>query len=424
MQVTTLDPSRRESGHRFPLFLPDGEHFLYAALPGRGGKFDIFAGALHDRSRVLIASLETAPVYAEPGWLVFGRHGTLAAQRFDARALKLSGDAVTLGDEPTAILDAAVSFTAGHLASASSTGTLAYYSTASNRTKALWLDATGNPTTGPALPPGRYTEVVVSPRGTRAVVVLNASASESALFLWELERGGLTPLSKGAGLNEHPVWSPDESRVVFSSDRDGIADLFMKEVGTDAPERPFYRSTAQFKDPVSWSSDGKWIALTQANAQTNQDIYLLPTFGEPTLTPYVVQPGRDEAQAVSPDSKWMLHLSEGSGSLELYLSSFPTPGHSIRLSTEGAGGQSQSWWTADQRHVLFVNPTSTSVMEVDVETGETLRAGTPRQVARLPPGLVTLDAMPDRRKWIALVSEGVGPASLTVVHNWMAALKK
>ena len=43
VQVTTLDPSRRES-------------------------------------------LETAPVYAEPGWLVFGRHGTLAAQRFDARA--------------------------------------------------------------------------------------------------------------------------------------------------------------------------------------------------------------------------------------------------------------------------------------------------------------------------------------------------
>ena len=56
--VTTLDQTRGEFGHRFPTFLPDGHHFLYAALPGRDGRFDIFAGSLNDQSRTLVASLE------------------------------------------------------------------------------------------------------------------------------------------------------------------------------------------------------------------------------------------------------------------------------------------------------------------------------------------------------------------------------
>ena len=36
--VTTLDATRHQTGHRMPWFLPDGDHFLFAALPrvGRG----------------------------------------------------------------------------------------------------------------------------------------------------------------------------------------------------------------------------------------------------------------------------------------------------------------------------------------------------------------------------------------------------
>ena len=67
--VTTLDPSRKETGHRFPSFLPDGDHFLLAALPGGNGGFESFAGSLRDANqRTRIGSMGSAPVYAEPGW--------------------------------------------------------------------------------------------------------------------------------------------------------------------------------------------------------------------------------------------------------------------------------------------------------------------------------------------------------------------
>ena len=62
--ITELETARKEYGHRFPSFLPDGEHFLFAALPGRNGKFDIFAGSLKDDSRTLVGAMDSAPTYA------------------------------------------------------------------------------------------------------------------------------------------------------------------------------------------------------------------------------------------------------------------------------------------------------------------------------------------------------------------------
>src|SRR5262249_128204 len=83
--ITALDPAKKEFAHRFPTFLPDGEHFLYATLPARNGAFDIYAGSLKDSSRTFVGGLETAPVYADPGWLLYGRQGVLNARAFDAR---------------------------------------------------------------------------------------------------------------------------------------------------------------------------------------------------------------------------------------------------------------------------------------------------------------------------------------------------
>jgi Tol biopolymer transport system component len=421
--VTALDPARKESGHRFPVFLPDGERFLYATVPAHGGRFDIFAGSLRDSSRTLVASLESAPVYAEPGWLLFSRHGSLAAQRFDAGKLKLIGEAVTLEDEPGVILDNSISFTAGRPASVSATGALAYFSFSSNRMKVAWLDDSGAPTAGPDLPLGHYTQIAVSPRGTQAAIVRAVSATESEIRLWDLDHRDSTPLSKGPGLNEHPVWSPDGSRVVFGSDRRGPVDLFMKDVTDASPERPFYRAAVTFMDPFAWSPDGKWIAVSQLDPETLQNIYLLPTGGEVKLKTYLVAPGRDEAQAISPDGKWMTYLAEDTGASELYAQSFPVPGHKVRISTGGAGGLEKSWWTPDQRHILYVDPASTSLMIVDVEAGETLRVSAPRVKTRLPPGIVALDAMPDRKRWVALVRDSTAAGSLTVVQNWTAAVK-
>jgi tRNA A-37 threonylcarbamoyl transferase component Bud32 len=74
-QVTTLDASLRQVGHRFPGFLPDGDHFLYVSLVSKDGRFGVFVGALSGGAPVHIADMESAPVYAPPGYLLYSRQG-------------------------------------------------------------------------------------------------------------------------------------------------------------------------------------------------------------------------------------------------------------------------------------------------------------------------------------------------------------
>ena len=48
--VTTLDPARNEAAHRFPSFLPDGDHFLFVTLPPGPNGWDTFVGSLKSKS--------------------------------------------------------------------------------------------------------------------------------------------------------------------------------------------------------------------------------------------------------------------------------------------------------------------------------------------------------------------------------------
>ncbi|HSG00516.1 MAG TPA: protein kinase, partial [Vicinamibacterales bacterium] len=163
--LTTLDAASHQVAHRLPLFLPDDDHFLYAALPGRNGEFQIFAGALSDpdQTPTLVGSMESAPVYVDPGWLVFARRDTLAAVAFDARELRISGEPTLLLDAPANLLDSEQAITAGRATSISANGTLAYFSAVSRNTVVKWYDAGGQLLDTLNLPPGYYSDVAVSP---------------------------------------------------------------------------------------------------------------------------------------------------------------------------------------------------------------------------------------------------------------------
>ena len=419
--VTKLDAARREYGHRFPALLPDGQHFLYASLPGKNGQFDIFAGSLMDDSRTFVGSMDASPVYADPGWLLFARQGVLTAQPFDAKRLTLTGDPVTLDDEPSAILDPATSFTAGRSTSISQNGALAYFSTPSPNNTAEWYDASGRKIGTLNIPAGHYETATISPDGTHAVLVRSTSPSESALWLVDLARASASPLTAGRGRNDSPVWSPDGTRIVFSADRNGPEDVFVKEVADASPEQPLYRSDVPFKGPGAWSPDGRWIVMTELDPVTAENIWLLPVPGGRELKPFVIGPRREMAGPVSPDGRWIAYVSDETGRIELYVQSFPVPGHKVQVSQAGA---TAAWWTRDGRQLLFIGDDLRSLWRVDVSPGATFGVGTPKLLAVFPPNIVSIDAMPDRQRFLALTPERIGTGSITVVQNWLAAVRQ
>jgi len=418
--VTTLDAARKEYGHRFPTFLPDGEHFLYATLPGHDGKFDVFVGSLSGGAPTLVGAMEGAPVYASPGFLIYMRQGRLEAQPFDARSLRLTGEAVVLNDEPSSILDPAFSFTAGTSASVSPAGTLTYFTTPSTNTQAVWVDGAGRITGSISLPAGHYDTVTISPDGSRAIFVRSNSPSESSLWMVDLARGGASPLSSsGRGRSDVPVWSPDGTRVAFSSDREGAQEIYVKNILDASPEVALYKNGKPFKNVTSWSRDGKWLALTQLDPESQQNIWLLPASGQGDLISLVHGAGRDNSGPFSPDSRWLAHASDDSGHFEIYIQSVQGPSRRLQVSQ---GGATLPFWMPDGRSMLFTDDKLRSLWRVDLDLGPNPKVGAPRLLVNLPPDLMWMDAMPGGQKFIAIIPEHAGPGSIAVVQNWRAAL--
>jgi hypothetical protein len=98
--VTALDAPRGETAHRFPQFLPDGDHFLSATLPAHAGAFDILVGSISDSTRARLLAAQGTPTFVPPDRLVFLRKGTLLAQRFDPARRLLAGEPASVGDVP------------------------------------------------------------------------------------------------------------------------------------------------------------------------------------------------------------------------------------------------------------------------------------------------------------------------------------
>lgn len=421
VQVTTLAADGTQSGHRYPSFLPDGDHFLYVALPARSGKFDVFVGALSGGAPLALGAMESAPVYAEPGYLLFARQGALAAQPFDLRALKLTGEAVSLGDAPTLILDPVMSFTACQVTSVSRNGKLAYYSAPTTNTLASWVNASGKVTGSVKLPPGQYSGVRVSPDGSHAILVRSVSATESSLWNVDLERGGAVPLSTGAGRNDQPVWSADGKRVFFASDRDGAADLFVKTVADATPEQPFYRSKVMFKNPEDVSRDGEWLLFTSLDPANAQNMYLLPRNGQGPAVPYIQGPQRDFQGRTSPDGHWLTYTSDETGRFEIYLESFPKAGLKRQVSADGGLA---SVWSADGKSISYVSGDLRSMMRVDFTPGVAPKIGAPQRLFTLPDASFAGDFDSRTNRYLTLLPERVGAGSVTIVQNWITALDK
>jgi hypothetical protein len=100
-QVTTIDSTRGEITHQFPVFLPDGRHFLFFARNTDPAKSCVYLASLEGGAprQLLLADSRTVAVAVNPsakdeGWLLFTRQDVLLAQPFDLRRNQLVGERV------------------------------------------------------------------------------------------------------------------------------------------------------------------------------------------------------------------------------------------------------------------------------------------------------------------------------------------
>jgi eukaryotic-like serine/threonine-protein kinase len=424
-RITVPDASRGENSHRWPIFLPDGKHFLYLAanVAGVADPDAIFVGKLDSNEKKLVAKATGNPAYAVQGYLLFCREKTLYRQRFDAAKLEASGEAVPL------LTDVSYRSRILHNAYAvSDTGALVVLRGSEvSLSKLVWRDRKGNEI-GTVGNPSGYANAALAPDGK--VVGLERTDEESQntdLWTYDLQRDSAKRLTFDPSIDADPIWSPDGKRILFASSRGGLFQLYIKSAdgGEDEKLLPLDASDRGDKYPTAWSSDGKHILYertTQATALWTAEMPGLKT------RRLLQGPGTTKNGQFSPDGRWLAYTSNESGKWEIYITSFPELHGKWQVSNTGG---TQPRWRGDGKE-LFYLASDGKMTAVQLTAGEHFDSGPPiplfqasarEQVAGSE--LVTYDVAKDGQRFLIdtqMEKEGAFP--MMVILNWNANLER
>ncbi|MHC4821964.1 MAG: protein kinase domain-containing protein, partial [Planctomycetota bacterium] len=139
----------RESSHREPRFLPDGQHFLFLAQSDDTTDWKVYVGNVDGGKPHHVTRTSGGAEYAQ-GYLLVLRGTTLVAQAFDTDSFELSGDPMPVTEKVT--LDS--NYGLG-VFSVASNGVLAYQSGTQVSTQLTWVSSSGDRLEAVG-PPGDY----------------------------------------------------------------------------------------------------------------------------------------------------------------------------------------------------------------------------------------------------------------------------
>ena len=380
LQLTTLDSSRAENSHRFPVFLPDGRHFLFIARSSRSENNALVLGSLDtaDIHRLMPVHSNVSYVAARDrrgGRLLYVRDRTLVEQPFDGTSI--SGEPIAIADNVEYV---APSLLARFGVSANGT-VLILRRGGVGRTRLQWFDRKGNSL---ALlgSPGDYSQPRISPDGSR-VLFSQPDPQTGNRDVWciETSRGAATRVTTHHANDWWPVWSPDGLSILFGTDREGgpLMATYRKtglEPGSHESKLfDFHGPHGSQAIPQDWSLDGHWIAFQSgAGSSADADLWILPMAGESRPFAFVSTPFAEQSARFSPDGRWIAYVSNESGRYEVYVRPFlgapSTPGTTIPISTTGGDFVV---WPRDGRELFFIG---SDLKLYSVSTTD-LRAGKP-----------------------------------------------
>ncbi len=415
--ATTLDASRQEVAHLWPQFLPDGRHFLYFAQSARPENRGIYVGSLDSKESRSLLSTNNIVAYARSlsgsDHLLFMQGSTLMARPFDARQRVLTGPPFPVAEHinlPPQQVSGRAAF------SVSGNGVLAYGTASGTTTELVWFGRQGE-RLGTVGEPAEYSLPALSPDDKKLVVCrMNLPARTRDLWLFDLAHGTSSRFTFDPADDINPIWSPDGSRIVFSSNRKGHGNIYQKAASGTGEDELLFESGVT-KEIFSWSPDGRFILFREG-----VDYWAFPLDGNrKPMGPLSI---RGNSQ-VSPNGRWVAYQSDESGRVEVYVQSFPPSGGKWMIS---AAGGNEPLWRRDGTELFYT--AGNKMMAVAVKTdAQVFEAGAPKALFE-----VRLEAVVRRTRYqvasngqrflVNVPLEAPSSAPITVVLNWTAGLRR
>jgi eukaryotic-like serine/threonine-protein kinase len=414
---------KEQQTHRWPVFLPDGKHFLYWAGNFTNSRDDqvsaIYLGSLDSKDQRLIIHCHSSFGYDSDSLFYTDDQRQLVTTPFDPSTGNVSGNltpvAGEVGFQPSTYWAA---FTV------SLNGTLVYNTGVGAAQSVLtWMDRSGKES-GHIGEPGVMANPSLSPDGHRVAMdvtdlkannvdvwLMSTSGASNARFTFE-------PTEEVSG-----AWSRDGTMLAYRSIAPEGAIVVIKRTTGLEPEKKFMKS-ASGGDliPNCWSADGKQIVIT--NQAAGRSYLGLVSVIAGTVAPLLNTKANESNGQISPDGNWVAYASDESGAWEVYVTSFPGGAGKWQVSR---GGGSEPRWRGDGKELFYIAPTG-MLMAVPVNAQSDFATGTPAPLfqihARAPissTDIFTYDVTRDGQRF--LVNRYVKPEHvppLTILLNTVA----
>ncbi|HSP16711.1 MAG TPA: protein kinase [Thermoanaerobaculia bacterium] len=411
--LTKPDAAKHEIGHVFPTFLPGGKRFLFITYTRNTDSPDrahtLYAGSLGSSEITRVGSVPSRVQYYD-GYLFFVRDASLYAQSFDAKSLKFTG-------EPKPVLDDVFYFqpTGGASFAISDAGMISAVGL-QHATSVAITDLGGRELSTILSADNIYDHIAVAPDASR-IYVARVDPKIGTPDIWEhgLTRPTKTRLTFDPEEEAEPVVSPDGKHLYYESDRYGVPDIFEKRLDGSSPDVRVV-AAPNYQAPWGVSPDGRFLSYTteQDAPATKTDLWMM-SLADRKSFPFVATPAHDGNGAFSPDGRWIVYLSDGSGAYEVYLRQFPN-GKSSQVTTIGVTNAPR--WSRDGRKLYFTK--HRTLYECDVApNGDT---SDPRPLFEARELIYTFELMPDGKRFVLVYWSDAGASPpIRVISRWSPA---
>ncbi|MCM2313787.1 MAG: hypothetical protein NDJ92_01370, partial [Thermoanaerobaculia bacterium] len=393
-------------------FLPDGKTILTAlhAAADDADKLLLIDGSERRELYHLGSEGGASATWSPSGHIVLSRFSGIDAAvsvwaiPFDLAKRRTTGDAFLVVED-------------GAHASVSNDGTLAYVSSVQSKaTQLLWVSAEGVPGAAVGQAMRNLSDPAISPDGKAIAVSALEGDDNQDIWLLDAARGLRTRITFSKAEDRYPAWAPDGTLLAWS--RRMRFDWLSPENGvwTRSPDGTTSEKRIVEGSHPSFAPDGAVVFGTRA-LKADDDIAVVPAGGGQSTT-ILRTPLRTFDPHVSPDGRFLAYESNESGSLEIFVSSYPDTRGKWQITT---GGGIEPRWARDGNALFYTR--ENELWKIPISRAAGVSIGAPERVFSGGAIEVTLergyDLAPDGR-FVVVRELDRDKSALTLVQNWAA----
>ncbi|MFA6167638.1 MAG: protein kinase [Gemmatimonadaceae bacterium] len=421
-------PLPKVSG-RMPFLLPDGSGVLFSA-----GNSVMLYEFKSDSSIALLPS-GRSPTYVPTGHLLYSApEGGLFAVPFDLKRHRVAG-------APARVLERVGGTIGTRGYAVSSAGVLVQYDadgSGGGSYNDLVIINPGHGADTVRLPQARHNLPRFS-RDGRAIameVVAESRSGQTDIFTVDLITGTYTQLTFD-GDNDEPAWSPDGKRVAFDKSMPPSGeDLFVKPADNSSAERRITTTRSGEASLQQWIDDKTMLYTAQVPGRAS-DVFTVGADSGAAPVPYLQTPFAETNPRLSSDRKFLVFLSNETGTNQLWMRDYPVPQGKWNLSR---GDAVAPRWSPDGSAVFFwrIGSPLDTLFRVRITRTPSVAVAAPEVVVTVDmDGVSNWDLHPDGRRFVAAVASAKGPASSAsaagsktpvtrhlILLNWFGELRR